>query len=50
MRDPRDQKAIAELERESGHKILPAVACESRLRELVDALVDAKPADDHRAL
>lgn len=53
MRDPKDKVAIAELERESGHKVRPAVACEGRLRELVDALKDESapaPADDPRAL
>jgi hypothetical protein len=44
MRDPDDAAAIAELARVTGHVIRPAVACEARLREIVDAMRDDAPA------
>jgi hypothetical protein len=43
MRDPDDAAAIAALARETGHEIRPAVACEARLREVIDALGEDPP-------
>ncbi len=41
MRDPGDAAAIAELARETAYNVRPAVACESRLREIVDQMLEA---------
>jgi hypothetical protein len=40
MRDPDDAAAIAELEFATGHPIRPAVACEARLREVIEHMGD----------